>query len=317
MIELNSENGYRYQLSRVYLPIYGWVHSEDPDEKAFDWVTSFEFLLEELIANSASEVVLFKKDKELMKTFSSLGFPSQLLKRIKYVDKEKVWQEAKSITSPLFEEFSLKEVSHDGVTSCQGNDEQITHAVLSVDQSLRFLLLGLRYKCQVDIRINEVKDSLLTIRHRTKYSETRANMSILQGVFRCYDGSTLNTLGVSDARKDDKMMEQFLCFLQDEEFRELSNANFCLGFPHLLKKAMNRVNQAARKISSDEKFKGLFSLSSKILTVAYQVPKIDVPRILNLFWELPYLPPIVDLRPIYNKAETRWRSWKAQVYPLG
>lgn len=294
------------QLNRVYLPTYGFMKEFkfEGEEGLFTDVTSFEFILEALVAHSACEIVLpsWGEDRD-----SALldNVPQALRRRVKFVDQYEALKLANSILLPVFDEFSIE---YDGLALSYrkppGKANIIYDAIPTVCFSLREFLLGLRHRLQIDIDVNRLKKAVSIIRRGSRNPEGRANMSVLEGILGCYTPVTIGGLNmVPQASKEHT--ESFISFLEDATFEELSKESFGLGLPSYFKKSAIRIKQLVRKIVSNERFRPMVNAASKPITIATGVPLPDAELVKTII-PSPYLPPIISLQPALEEARIVW-----------
>jgi len=294
------------QLNRVYLPIYGFFKEYSFDNKwvLFRDVTSFEFILESLIAHSACQIVLPSWGKNTDEGLLD-NVPQVLRKRVRFVNNYSVWQLVKAILSPIFDEFSIEPLEGGyGLTCRKKLPVRIENPIMTIFTSLPLLLLGLRHKVQVDIDIHKFRKAVSSVRQESRNPEGRANMSVLQGILGCYTPVTIDGLDmVPEASKEHT--ESFINFLEGSTFEGLSKENFGLGLPLRYRKSVTRIRQIVRKIVSSERFKPLVNASSKPVTIATGVPLPDA-DLVKAIVPSSYLPPIVSLKPVLEEARMAW-----------
>lgn len=295
------------QLNRVYLPIFGFMqYYESKYEMGwFRDLTSFEFIVEALVANSASAIALESQGKKIDDRLLN-NVPRTLRKRIKFIDADRgALGLATTVFSPIFEEYHIEP---DGyvVSITEGQlDAQLRDAIFSSWVILHELLLGLKYKLEVDIEIEQFRKAVSTIRQKSRNPESRANMSILEGILNLYGLDEIEGLRIAPhAAKEQK--ESFIRFLEDLDYEELSKANFGLGLPLHFKKYSIRIRQLVRRIVSNDEFPHIFEACSKPLMVATQVP-VPSSDLVKTMVPSSYIPPIVNLKPALHQARKAWK----------
>ena len=295
------------QLNRVYLPIFGFMqYYESKYEMGwFRDITSFEFIVEALVANSASAIALESQGKTIDDRLLG-GVPRTLRKRIKFIDADRgALRLATTVFSPVFEEYHIEPDGYAVRITNRQLDEQLRGAIVSSWVILHELLLGLKYKLEVDIEIEQFRKAVSTIRHKSKNPESRANMSILEGILSLYGLDEIEGLRIAPhAAKEQK--ESFIRFLEDLDYEELSRANFGLGLPMHFKKYSIRIRQLVRQIVLNDKFPPIFEACSKPLMAATQVP-VPSSDLLKTMVPSNYIPPIVNLKPALHQARKAWK----------
>jgi hypothetical protein len=296
------------RLNKVYLPIYGFMKEyEFGNEKgSFRDVTSFEFIVEALIAHSASQIVLESWGKEVDKALLG-NIPQILRRRVKFVDRDvNVLKLAIKVLSPVFDEFSFEPMGYALKFKARLTDLEIEDAITTTYFSLHPFLLGLRHKLQVDIDINRFKKAVSAVRQKSKNPEGRANMSVLEGILNCYSPHTIDGLNIlPSASKEQQGL--FINFLEDSSFSDLSRANFGLGLPFRFRRSATQIKQVVRKIVSSERFALLVGASSKPVTAATRIPLPDADLVRALV-PSNYLPPIVSFEPVLEQARAVWED---------
>ena len=298
------------ELNRVYLPIWGFEREYETEYESgwFRDVTSFEFIVEALIAHSASQIALQSWGEERdVKLLDHL--PKSLRKRIKFIDTDfSALRFAHLVFSPVFEEYHIKPFRPGSyaLTIPEGllNEpiqEDIFHSWILLPQ----FLLGLRYKLEVDIDIGQFRRALSAIRQKSRNPESRANMSILEGILGCYRLGKIEGLRITPSAVKEQE-ESFIRFLEDSDYEELSKANFGLGFPPHFKKYSTRIRHLVRRIVSNDRFPHIFEACSRPLSVATQVPMPSSDLVKTLV-PSSYLPPIVSLEPALHEAREAWK----------
>jgi len=288
------------------LPIYGFFKEYDfPGGKgAFRDVTSFEFIVEALIAQSASQIALLSWGEGVDRALLD-NVPPTLRKRIKFVDHDSsALKLAISVLSPIFDEFSIEPKGPALMYKSNLLDHNVEHAIIETYSSLHTFLLGLRHKLQIDINIEQLKKAVSLIRCKSGNPESRANMAIVEGILNFYRQGTVGAIEiVPRARK--KQTELFINFLEDTSFEELSRATHSLGFPLLFRKSAVQIKQTLRKIMASERFAQIIAASSKPISAVTRVP-LPSPELMKMFEFSDYLPPIVSLKPTLEQAYTDW-----------
>jgi len=298
------------QLNRVYLPIVGFEQKLESKYESFMYsdVTAFEFIVEALVAHSASEIAVESYGEKINDRLLSY-LPRTLRKRIKFIDADRsALKLATIIFSPIFEEYHMKVDGH--LLGLQNiAKEQLARALLvDIFCSWTFLypfLLGLKYKLEVDIGIEHFRKAVSTIRQKSKNPESRANMSILEGILGCYNLGEIEGLRIAPhAAKEQK--ESFIRFLEDLDYEELSRANFGLGLPLNFKKYSIRIRQLVRRIVSNDKFSCMLEACSRPLMIATQVP-MPSSDLVKTMVPSSYIPPIVNMEPALHQAREAWK----------
>lgn len=297
------------QLNKVYLPEFLFLaqYESEHQRSLFRDVTSFEFIVEAIVAYSASEIVVQSYRKKIDDRLLD-NVPRILRKRIKFIRADiGVLKLATTILSPVFEEHHIGIIEPNGY-SVRGTgeqlDEELSRDVFSSWHMLYEFLLGLKYKLEVDIDIERFRKAVSTIRQKSKNPESRANMSILEGILNCYNLGEVECLRiVPHAVKEQK--ESFISFLEDVDYEELSKANFGLGIPLHFKKYSIRIRHLVRRIVSNDRFPHIFEACSKPLMIATQVP-IPSSDLVKTMMPSSYIPPIVNLEPALHQARKAW-----------
>lgn len=298
------------ELNRVYLPTWGFEQEyESKYERGwFRDVMSFEFIVEALVAHSASQIALQSWGEE-HDSMLLHHLPTTLRKRIKFVDADfGALKLAHSVFSPVFEEYHIEPLRPGsyalripGGLLNKPIEEDITHSWIMLPE----FLLGLKHKLEVDVDIKRFRQSISTIRQESRNPESRANMSILEGILSCYRLGEVEGLHVvSHAAQEQR--ESFIRFLEDLDYEELSKANFGLGFPLYFKKMSAKISQLVRRIVSNERFASMFNACSSSLMIATQLPMPNSELVKTLV-PSSYLPPIVSLKPALHEAREAWK----------
>lgn len=308
---MNVNNDYSAQLNRLYLPITGFFSEiRRPNQHIlFRDMSSFEFIVETLIAHSASEIIIQSYgDKYDNRQLSHL--PQILRCRIKFVDQGgKSVELAKSIFYPVFDEFSIEPdrcltLKTAPVKSPEA--DELFSAIATSYWQIHAFILGLKYKLQIDINLEYLRGRLRIIRDQSKNPASRANISVLEGILNCYSPSTVDGLSVIPNYSRETVNE-FLDFLEDSNFKGLSQENFKLGFPDQISKAAIKIRQRVRRILSDERFEKILYLSSKSITAATSIP-LPAAEIATALLTSKYLPPIISIKPLLDQAELSWKT---------
>lgn len=303
---MTTDNYFAPELNRVYLPYYGFFKEYDFHGRkgAFRDVTSFEFIVEALIAQSASQIALLSWGKEVDRSLLE-NVPPTLRKRIIFIDRDRsALNLAISVLSPAFTEFSIEADKYALTFKKSPPDRVLGEAIAETYFSLHDFLLGLKNKLQVDINIEDLKKSVSLIRCRSENPESRANMAILEGIFNSYKQDTVGAIQIVP-HGGKKQTELFINFLEDTSFEELSRATHGLGFPLLFRKSAVQIKQTLRKIVASERFAQIVAASSKPISAVTKIP-LPSPELVKMFEFSDYLPPIVSLKPTLEQAYTGW-----------
>lgn len=308
---MNVNNDYSAQLNRLYLPITGFFSEiRLPNQHIlFRDMSSFEFIVETLIAHSASEIIVQSYgDKYDNRQLSHL--PQILRCRIKFVDQGgKSVELAKSIFYPVFDEFSIEpnrglalKIAH----KKSPEEDELFSAITHSYWEIHTFLLGLKHKSQIDINMESLKSKLCTIREQSKNPASRANISVLEGILNCYSLHKIDGLSaIPNYSKE--TLNAFLEFLEGSNFKRLSKENFQLGFPDHIKNSAIKIRQRVRRILCDDRFQKILYLSSKSITAATSIP-LPAAEIATALLTSKYLPPIISIKPLLDQAELSWKT---------
>jgi hypothetical protein len=173
--------------------------------------------------------------------------------------------------------------------------------------SLYHLMLGIRYRLQIDIDIRHLWSALQRLKLYCTSDASQTNMSFITGLLRAY---RLEQVGSVTPKSDcdfDKLIDSFNNFIDDETFRQLSLERNLLGIPANVKKSLNTIRRLGRTLLHTKLFRSMFKYSMTGVAVATHIPtpSSDLAEAV-LGSGGGYLPPIVPLENHLNRAVERW-----------
>lgn len=273
--------------------------------------SSLPFLLEELVAYSARQIAI--PPSNLAGFVSSL--PEGWRRRIALVDENRtIVTGLLKLFEPIGDEFGMQfsSTSIEYTESQVGLEELRRHAI-GAFVSLYPFLIGLKHQLQIDIDAPGLARLLQEVRLGLTDKETRRKLATLEGALRSYAPSTLPGLKCLAPTAPD-LADILDELLDDEIYRSLSNDAKKVGFPSKMRQAKDDMLRKARAIVRKPQFKGVYGVSGVGLAVATQIPAPDNDTVQSLLGAK-FLPPIVDIRTIINRARKSWFQTKPDPVP--
>jgi len=269
-------------------------------------ISSIEFIIEELISNAAYEIFFDSWGKERDDILLD-NLANPLKRHVKFIDDSTSVRTTDIIMSPVFEEYNIQ-IQHEGHALVYNNykllSEDISDATAQCWVLLREFMTGIQHGLQIDIDIQSFKKHVSVIRQSSRNPVSRYNMSVIEGILKCYKPITVDNLIMVPATSKNHI-NMFIDFLEDTNFLALSQAHSKLGMPKFLSKSLKDIKQITRHILSNDKFKPMFDNSTKLITAATKVP-LPSAELVSTLAIVDYLPVIVNIQPLMTKARKAW-----------
>jgi len=260
------------------------------------------FLLEELISLGVVEIMI--RDSWRYKHELS-ELPQGFRNRVVISNTRKPEQLAIKLFEPFFEEFGLQ-ASAGAVRHLHPQQDQskpIIDAGVSAFFDLPEFLYALIHRAQAQFDPASIVTNLTLLRDGSRSPETRANASVLIGIFASYQQVTHDSVVVRGTASQE-LVQRFIDFTEDLYYQELSKDTHALGMFKTAMQTVPKINRAVRKFLERTANKQLIDFGSKAVTVATGVPLPNSSLAESLLAEQ-YLPPVVDLSSAISKAKKR------------
>jgi len=270
--------------------------------------SALAYQIEELIALGAVEVAI--QGWPSNQVFRDSLSPT-LRGRVRLIDEDlQCLNRAQAVLFPIAEELSL-ELGFSAVSYNKKLDSSVQSAAATLHFSLQSFLLGVEHNLQIDIDLAGMKASVDLLRRNLRSPEARAVASLLAGILATYEPATLSATVVRPMAPP-QLISLFEEFVQDETYRQLSEASHDIGIPRRAKRAIVMVGRHAKKLIAKPAFREVADLSSKAITMATQVPVPDSDAC-NALVASGYLPPIVSLREAMDDAHSMWMTQRPEI----
>ncbi len=147
---------------------------------------------------------------------------------------------------------------------------------------------------QVDVGLERAIVAAECLRRRCKSREATANLAVVRGLLESYSPNEIGGLWLSSAPHGKEIAERFEEFIQDETYRQLSEASFLLGIPARAKRAIDLTHRLAKRVVRKQHFSKFFRYGSRMLAMSEGVPAPSA-DILEIMLDEAYLPPVADV----------------------
>jgi hypothetical protein len=277
------------------------------------------YLLEELIAGSATEVIVpFQR-----MAGSFLGdHPSPFDKYIRGIDAAPARRRATAFLGPVAEEIGLRAdenafrtVSGERFTRAVIGDKggELEYAEMTVLDGVETLALGIEHSAAVDLDIENLIAASRRLRAFLLDPYGRETLARLEGILATYEATSMPAIG-SVPRAPRRLISDFVELIEDREYAELSEAAVGLGIPLRMKRAGQIMRRLASRIVGRERFRFGFNVTSTAVKLGAKIaslssadwlPKAD--DVSGLF-SAGYLPPALRLDERFAEAARRWKA---------
>jgi hypothetical protein len=268
------------------------------------------FLIEELIAQSALEVVI---PTQSIPGMVADRMPDPIKKYIRMVDRLPARQRCFNVLAPVASELGLE---------LDGPDRRVRTAIapdlrdvaIELFDGCELFLSGIEHKSAIDLDIVALRRSVGVVRGRLRGTEGREVLARLEGILNTYQTVSIPTLR-SASHATPELAKGFLRLLEDREYAELSGSALELGIPVRVRRAVQLMKRLMEDITSRPPFKQLFNLGARGITAAtHGVPVPDADSF--AFPSSEYLPPAIALADVMSEAAKRWRASATEFIPF-
>jgi hypothetical protein len=269
------------------------------------------FLIEELIAQSALEVVI---PTQSIPGAVADRMPDPIKKYIRTVDRLPARQRCFSVLAPVANELGF-ELDGEDRRVRRSTDQDLVDVAIELFDGFELFLSGIEHKSAIDLDVVALRRATSVVRGKLSGSEGREVLARLEGVLNTYQPSSIPTLrNVSLATPE--QAKGFLRLLEDREYAELSGNTLDLGIPARFGRAVQIMRRIMEDIVSRPPFKQLFNLGTRTITAAtHGVPIPDSDAIQALL-SSEYLPPAIPLADAMSEAAKRWKRSAIEFIPF-
>ncbi|HEY3119797.1 MAG TPA: hypothetical protein VGL15_04180 [Vicinamibacteria bacterium] len=259
-------------------------------------------ILEEFVALSAVEVVFGEKVRSTIVEQA----PPQLLKRVRFIDRDRSDRKHAAFFAPLAEEFGI---TVDRATGVVDRPKSMSHDFVQELNILYLLLVeffvGIEHRLQVDMPPQRVRMAAATVRAASRSAENRARLATLEGVLGLYGDESVPSLTPHD-RQTATLVGAFAALVEEDLYRSMSHEAYRLGIPSRVSSALDAMRSKARQLLATPRIRQLFDLGSRGIAVATRLPVPDSQQTADLLGSDPYLPPCVKTMGLIDRAHRSW-----------
>lgn len=271
--------------------------------------SSLSFIVEEIISLSAVEILIpnYLPAAEFIDTLDP-----RIGARVNVVDAIERHNQFMSLLAPITEEFS---VDYDGSFACGVTDKTVQRFLQDLYFNLDNYLLALHYKAEVDVDIEKLRRSTDGLRVLSRNPAARAILANLSGIFNLY--TTVDVTGLKTIRPIDHstLIESFNELLDDSAYIDATRDSHAFGFPSQIRRSVDLAREHLQKVVRHPRFKHLFNLGGKVITVATGAPIPNADAVGDLI-NVGFLPPIVDIDHAIRRGRDMWKQAKVEpIYP--
>ncbi|MCP4551312.1 MAG: hypothetical protein GY834_04580 [Bacteroidetes bacterium] len=277
--------------------------------------SAVRFLIEELINLGALQ--LFLPSNSAFEKHLPALHPS-LNERISIIDSNsKVIRQTKSFMRPITDELHMdidKWTPTDILADefrinafSQGNKESrdLMMMVAYFADAIYTLLLGIKYKTQVDLSLTATKDAIANLRSLVKQPNSTSNLSIIGGIFSQYQNIELDSIKIAENIHLNELVKRFMSFLEDEEYRQLSREIHNIGYADKVKRSLIKAKRIATRIIEKKPFRQVLNITTKSLEAVINLP-VPNSELSELLLSDNFLPPIIPLNIAILNARKHW-----------
>jgi hypothetical protein len=276
--------------------------------------SSLQFLLEEFIALSATQVAI-PKNSQIEQAVQYLH--PTMRKAVVIVDKKnESFAKYGAILTPIQREFEirLRRTDHQGVLALhigrKDVSDELRHALATLFFDLRTFLIGIQNELQIQMDLNKIKRATDIVRLNIQNPEARFMLASLLGLFNTYEEHDITSIGIipTDYRIN---LENFEKLVNDQIYKNMSQESHRLGFPEKLHKSKMALKQYTKQVVTKSPYKEIATISTKIITAVTNLP-FEIDWLAALF-KKPFMPPIITFDKAIQKAHAAWRSCDTPV----
>jgi len=265
---------------------------------------AFPFILEELIALSAVEIII-PSSHQATNYISSLD--PLLAKRIKVIDDTDTTRSTQGILAPIELEVPFtKELDY--LAKADQDFASYYTPLLSDISELRSginqYLFAVKCQAEVDIHLLNLKTVISKLRKHLKSPESRAILATLSGIFNVYNPVSCDAL-IVHPDGGPELIQLFEDIVRDASYREASREAKNLGVPKKLRRAHALIRRQLQKVVSRPAFRGLIDFGGRIITAATGIPVPSSDLAAQLV-SSGYLPPMVDVKRAVERGRRAW-----------
>ncbi len=285
----------------------GFVDRPDGKKGAVVDGTSLSFIVEDVIALSAVSIVI-------PSTHHAAGFVDKLDpvigKRVEVAKITASYNQFMALFEPVTEEFS---VEFDFGFSCK-TESTVGAAISRIYFDVMDYFIAKNYKTELDIDKKRLSESLELVKNASKSSESRAVLSVLQGIFNTYGGYSINSLRVTSQAKSE-LIHIFDDLVEDRLYQQASAKTHQIGLPLLAKRSLVLAGRALESFLKKTPFRHVLNLGSRAIEAATTVPMPDSDMAQELLAS-GYLPPLTKIGDTVSSALKKWERVKPDpMYP--
>jgi hypothetical protein len=273
--------------------------------------SSLPFMVEELIGQGVTFLAI---DANSPYFGAVKDVPDTYRRRLLRIDKDnKCSSQIQAVMGPIMDETGV-ELDGPFSVSLRGKNKEVEDAVaLLLLRDLRPYLLALEHALQVDVDLDAIRANLSVLDRHLSSSDARAHLAMLNLIFGAYEKRPVSDFALAPASPAQRA-EAFQHFVEDAECKELSRQRKLFGFPALLEGALLKFDRLMENIVSSSPLRHLFTLGTKTIETATTVPQADAKLLESLIPE-GYLPPIISLDGVRERAKAAWRRAKPPFIP--
>lgn len=265
-------------------------------------------ILEGFVSLSVAEIVASETAKDTLEE----QVPRQLRRWVTFIDRTDSDSKHAAFFAPIADELGVTLTPHHEV---QGASPAVPPEVLSALSTLYLVsndfFVALDHRVQIQLPARSLVHLLSRLRASLRSPENRARLAAFEGVLRLYGDEAAPSLLPRDLHAS-AVVGAFSELLRDDLYRALSCHAYGLGVPARAKAALLDMKRTARNILTNSVIRHLFDLGSKGIAVATQLPLPDSRQAADLLGADPYLPPLVDIYSVVDRAYDDFRALSAR-----
>jgi len=265
-----------------------------------------KYMVEELISLSATSIVI--PESHPLAEYLHL-LPKSCKPWIETIDTMAIRQQLDSLLSPIYSDLG---VIRKGTKF--GFSEHWQRELIDYERQIYDFMIGSEFRLGVELDVAKLRRLSAMFRDHAKEDYSRTTLSCLEGIFNCYDSTAFPTLSVTPDHQSE-ILKRFHELIKHSEYLSASENIGNLGSMSRKEKATAAIYRALNSVTKDPKWRGMFSLASKLFTFVTNLPLPDTNELMDIFSK-GYFPPIVEILPAITRATEKCEKAGEQHIPM-
>ena len=265
-----------------------------------------KYMVEELISLSATSIII-PQSHPLAEYLHLL--PKSCRPWIETIDTMAIRQKLDNLLSPIYSDLGVIRRGTKFGFSAHWQRELIDY-----ERQIYDFMIGSEFRLGVELDVAKLRRLSAMFRDHAKRDYSRTTLSCLEGIFNCYDSAEFPTLRVTPDHQSE-ILRRFHELIKHSEYLSASKNIGNLGSVSRKEKATAAIHRALSSVAKDPKWRGMFTLASKLFTFATNIPLPGTSELKDILSK-GYFPPIVEILPAITRATERCEKEGAQHIPM-